>query len=325
MMMEKLKYTKFKTLLISSFICISIIPVVLLGLFIFHLSKQELIRQSEKQMWQNAENVSDILDEKLDYIEEFSLKINVDARIYKIFQNLDTSDSVQLESASQEISKILLDYLPWNNTVYSTHIVTPYYQFGEKEKNYYPNHSFMGSKIQKAADEANGKLVWIPAYNYLDMFSIEDMPRDFLEYEHVFTAVRKLQLSRVESGHIEHLENKADQMYLVVNFTEDNLNNMLKKYTKANSQILYYIMSEDGSVVDPYGESESKLFRNVTAVDMGITENKGTVKYYGANNQEYIVTYSKSMVTGWYTLAMIPVNVFSKNIATDLTRAILIL
>jgi len=50
-MMEKLKYTKFKTLLISSFICISIIPVVLLGLFIFHLSKQELIRQSEKQMW----------------------------------------------------------------------------------------------------------------------------------------------------------------------------------------------------------------------------------------------------------------------------------
>ena len=83
-MMEKLKYTKFKTLLISSFICISIIPVVLLGLFIFHLSKQELIRQSEKQMWQNAENVSDILDEKLDYIEEFSLKINVDTRIYKI-------------------------------------------------------------------------------------------------------------------------------------------------------------------------------------------------------------------------------------------------
>ena len=114
-------------------------------------------------------------------------------------------------------------------------------------------------------------------------------------------------------------------MYLVVNFTEDNLNNMLKKYTKANSQILYYIMSEDGSVVGPYGENESKLFRNVTAADMGITENKGTVKYYGANNQEYIVTYSKSMVTGWYTLAMIPVNVFSKNIATDLTRAILIL
>ena len=105
--MEKLKYTKFKTLLISSFICISIIPVVLLGLFIFHLSKQELIRQSEKQMWQNAENVSDILDEKLDYIEEFSLKINVDTRIYKIFQNLDTSDCMQLESASQEISKIL--------------------------------------------------------------------------------------------------------------------------------------------------------------------------------------------------------------------------
>lgn len=57
-------------------------------------------------MWQNAENVSDILDEKLDYTEEFSLKINVDTRIYKIFQNLDTSDSMQLESASQEISKI---------------------------------------------------------------------------------------------------------------------------------------------------------------------------------------------------------------------------
>ena len=46
------------------------------------------------------------INEKLDYIEEFSLKINVDTRIYKIFQNLDTSDSMQFESASQEISKI---------------------------------------------------------------------------------------------------------------------------------------------------------------------------------------------------------------------------
>ena len=320
----KVKYTKFKTLLILSFICISIIPVVLLGLFIFHLSKQELIKQSEKQVWQNAENVSDILDEKLDYIEEFSLKINVDARIYKIFQNLDISDSAQLEIASQEISKILLDYLPWNNTVYSTHIVTSYYQFGEREKNYYPKHSFIGSEVQKEADEADGKLVWIPAYNYLDMFSIRDVPRNFVEYEHVFTAIRKLQLSKVESGHIEYLGNKADHLYLVVNFTEDNLNNMLKKYTKANSQILYYIMSEDGSVVGPYGEDKAEMFQNITAADMGITGDKGTVKYY-VNNQKYIVTYSKSQVTGWYTLAMIPVNVLSENIAKDFTRAILIL
>ena len=92
--------------------------------------------------------------------------------------------------------------------------------------------------------------------------------------------------------------------------------------SECDTFLMNYIMSEDGSVVGPYGENESKLFRNVTAADVGITENKGTVKYYGANNQEYIVTYSKSMVTGWYTLAMIPVNVFSKNIATDLTRAI---
>ena len=95
--------------------------------------------------------------------------------------------------------------------------------------------------------------------------------------------------------------------------------------SECDTFLMNYIMSEDGSVVGPYGENESKLFRNVTAADVGITENKGTVKYYGANNQEYIVTYSKCMVTGWYTLAMIPVNVFSKNIATDLTRAILIL
>ena len=104
-MMEKLKYTKFKTLLISSFICISIIPVVLLGLFIFHLSKQELIRQSEKQMRQNAENVSDILDEKLDYIEEFSLKINVDTRIYKIFQNLDSLTVCSLKVPVRKFQK----------------------------------------------------------------------------------------------------------------------------------------------------------------------------------------------------------------------------
>ena len=69
--------------------------------------------------------------------------------------------------------------------------------------------------------------------------------------------------------------------------------------SECDTFLMNYIMSEDGSVVGPYGENESKLFRNVTAADVGITENKGTVKYYGTNNQEYIVTYSKSMVTGW--------------------------
>ena len=50
--MEKLKYTKFKTLLISSFICISIIPVVAFGfIYLFirfklrgdGITKEELI------------------------------------------------------------------------------------------------------------------------------------------------------------------------------------------------------------------------------------------------------------------------------------------
>ena len=51
--------------------------------------------------------------------------------------------------------------------------------------------------------------------------------------------------------------------------------------SESDTFLMNYIMSEDGSVVGPYGENESKLFRNVTAADVGITENKGTVKYYG--------------------------------------------
>ena len=129
------KYARLRTWLIVFFLMFSIIPLGVLGIIVFRLSKAELTKQAQEHFWQNAKNTSALLDNELDYIEEFSLKMNADSRLYDIFRELDTENGLQLEEASKQITRILLNYLPWNNSVYSTHLVTSYYRFGEEEKN----------------------------------------------------------------------------------------------------------------------------------------------------------------------------------------------
>ena len=53
---------------------------------------------------QYVESTSEILDNDLDYIEEFSLKMNADDRLYEIFQQIDMEDEVELEKASDQIA-----------------------------------------------------------------------------------------------------------------------------------------------------------------------------------------------------------------------------
>ena len=243
------KYARLRTWLIVFFCMLSIIPLLTLGICVFRVARGELTIQAQEYFQQNVESTSEILDNDLDYIEEFSLKMNADDRLYEIFQQIDMEDEVELEKASDQIAQILLNYLPWNNSVYSTHLVTSYYRFGEKNKNFYPENSFLTSKMIQKAKEADGKLVWIPTYEYKEMFSVKGLEQVETEYERLFTAVRKLHPSKISSGRIMKLDEKVEEPYLVVNFTEENLKSMLNKYAGGNKEAEYYVVTSEGEIV----------------------------------------------------------------------------
>lgn len=320
---ERWKYARFRTWLIVLFLMFSIIPLSLIGLVVFRLSKAELTEQAEEHFLQSAKSTSEILDNELDDIEEFSLKMNADSRVYEIFRNLDRESQVELEYASNQIAKILLNYLPWNNSVYSTHLVTSYYRFGEKDKNFYPENGFAESEMLKTAQEADGKLVWVPTYDYVEMFRIKNINQTNLEYKKLFSAVRRLHPGEISSGRILHLPEGMEEPYLVVNFTEENLRTMLEEYAGRENQAEYFVMTKDGGLVCSSGVNQEKRFENITTEELGIRETAGCSRTY-LDSEEYIIAYAESKVTGWYVVAAQPVRMLTEKILDKLMRIIFI-
>lgn len=316
------KYARLRTWLIVFFCMLSIIPLLTLGICVFRVARGELTIQAQEYFQQNVESTSEILDNDLDYIEEFSLKMNADDRLYEIFQQIDMEDEVELEKASDQIAQILLNYLPWNNSVYSTHLVTSYYRFGEKNKNFYPENSFLTSKMIQKAKEADGKLVWIPTYEYKEMFSVKGLEQVETEYERLFTAVRKLHPSKISSGRIMKLDEKVEEPYLVVNFTEENLKSMLNKYAGGNKEAEYYVVTSEGEIV--CSANNKGNFEQIEKEACELTENSGC-KQSIFSGEKHIISYSKSQVTGWYVVASIPVKVLSEKIVKKLMGVIVLL
>lgn len=318
------KYARLRTWLIVFFCMLSVVPLLILGICVFRVARGELTMQAQEYFQQNAVSTSEILDNDLDYIEEFSLKMNADDRLYEIFQYMDTEDAVELEKASGQIAQILLNYLPWNNSVYSTHLVTSYYRFGEENKNFYPENSFMKSKMVQKAKEADGKLVWIPTYEYKEMFSVKGLEQVETEYERLFTAVRKLHPSKISSGRIMKLDKEVEEPYLVINFTEENLRNMLNKYAGENTEAEYYVVTSEGEMVCSAKNQKKENFKRIEEEACRLTENSGC-KQSIISGEKYIMSYSKSQVTGWYVIAAIPVKVLSEKIVGKFMRVLILL
>ena len=103
-----------------------------------------------------------IVDKEFDYIDEFAQKLNIDSRLYEIFKNLDSTDEVSLMNANSRITAILNAYKPWGSNIYSVHLVTSYFRFGEEDKNFYPRGAFMNSRLEKEAREAKGSAGFRP-------------------------------------------------------------------------------------------------------------------------------------------------------------------
>lgn len=321
---ERWKYARLRNRLIVFFLLFSTIPLVILGTGAFRMTKMELTEQAKEHFLQNAVSTSEIIDNNLDYIEEFSLKMNADDRLYEIFQRIDNNDEVELERASNQIAQILLNYLPWNNSVYSTHLVTSYYRFGEKNKNFYPEDSFIQSEMIQTAKEADGKLVWIPTYDYKEMFQTVGLENVDTEYESLFSAVRKLQPSKISSGRIMQLKKEKEAPYLVVNFTEENLRDMLEKYGEGNSEAEYYVITQKGAVVCSSRDREEGHSSRIGEEAEKLQGVSGC-RQDTISGEEYIMAYAKSQVTDWYIIAAMPIKALSDKIVGKFMRMLLLL
>lgn len=306
----------------------SVLPLILFSMIVYKIVEDAITKQAEEYFVQSVEKERVIIDNELDYIEEFSQKLNIDERIYHIFSSLNTNDALELKKASNQIYSILNSYKPWGNNIFSAHLVTSYYRFGEEDKNFYPQGTFYESELAVKAREADGRLVWIPTYDYLQTFQIDTLSREQIEYGSLFSAVRQMNVCDVSSGRVKRLKGNQENPILVVNFQEEFLLSLLQEYGEGNKMegSYYMIVSEQGDIVccteqeyaggDIY-EEEWFAKLEEKAVGGHQLQNVGKIRY--------LITYSKSEITDWFVIAFVPVEELTSEINENILKFMLII
>lgn len=307
--MKKIKKMKLRTrMMLTTFMTISLILCTVLILS-YKNTEEAIENQALYSFEENVQKTCLILDNRLEVIKDAMENMNLDTRLYEIFRNLNQNSPLELLRASQEITVLLRDYFPWYSDIYSMHLLTSYYRFGSEEENYYP--SFMDSEIAQKACEAGGRSVWFPTYSYTQMYGITDLKDEQIPYGKLFTVASQLNLSDVRSGKVERLSTYTENPLLVINFKPEYMENVLVKYgtTTSLENLEYYVTDLEGRIVystdGSYLEGGRYQAKWLDALDE-------TSKFDGffvwENGQKYLLSYSKSTVTGWLIVMKIPVS-----------------
>ncbi len=309
--MKRLKKMKIRTkMMLTTLLTISLC-LCAITVLIYRNTEETIENQALSSFEENVQKTCNILDSKLEVIKEAMEKLNLDTRLYDIFKDQDRNDSLKLLRASKEVSAILRGYFPWYSDIYSMHLVTSYYRFGNEDENYYPD--FTESAVAKAAYGAEGKCVWIPTYSYTEMYHITNLKDDQIPYGKLFTVVRQMNLSDVTSGKVKRLEDDpgAENPVLVINFKPDYMESILSKYSTNDSlkDTAYYVVDNAGSVVystdEAYPAGGSYTPDWLTALDEKSLFDGFFVR---ENGEKYLLSYSRSEITGWLVIMKIPVS-----------------
>ena len=234
-------------------------------------------------------------------------------------------DPYSLLLANKRVAEVLRRYFGRFNEMYSVHLVTSYFRFGEENENFYPTGSFVRSRLYSAAEKARGALVWMPTYDYIEMFGLEDIYRTIpLDYRNVFSAVKVLNVSTVRNGTIKSLPLNAERPILVLNFREEFLRTTFLSTTSPSSDFYqnYQMLTKDGHVVSD--RDASRLGSSISEVwlDKIGSAASGTI-LTRTGGKENIVCYSVSDVTGWVSAITVPTSLFTAAILGTASRFVL--
>jgi len=305
------KYSKLRirSQMFILFVLLSIIPMILVAISSFYTVRKEMITQTRDNISENIKKSGIIIDNQLRLIAESSEMMNIDSQLYDVFYSLNRSNDLDIIRANREIQKVISKYLAWQDGKYSAHLVTSYFRFGEEGKNFYPVGSFLNSAIDQAAKSGQGTLVWIPTYDYIGMFGIENLRNIPVGYSRLFSATRQMNFSKIENGSIRKMPSYIEQPVFVINFTEDYLLTLLKEYsTQRNLDDAFFaVMTKDGQTVCSSGKPNSNNLMSNTVWLKNITPQQGNgsfIEHIG--NKEMIFAYAVSDVTDWILVISLP-------------------
>jgi len=218
-------------------------------------------------------------------------------------------------------------YFAQSQDIYSVQLATTYFTFGqdsssnsEHGKNFIPKGAFRESALFDAAYAGDGRIVWIPTYNFSEMFNVDYLRNTEIDYKYLLSAVCKINIPfpRNESAFNSSVENPV----LIVNFKESLFTNVFTGSLPTEGSF-YFVIDDSGRVISH--RDQQWLTERVGWPDLRkvVTEKTG-VDMLEIEGKQRVVSFDQSSITGWYTIAVIPPNELLDPIISTYIRNMLI-
>ncbi len=299
--------TTFRSRILASYIFLIAIPLIVLGILYYRTSLQVVTEQAQKNVFEIVKKNNAIMDTKLAIIEQNSLALFVDKDLFRIFSNLNPSNEAELFEADRQVSSVLSKYFSLNEDVYAYQLWTSYFTFGQM----LPQGDPTLSDIYRKTQQAGGKIVWYPTYDFVDMFAQPYLQEGKLDFRHLFSATRLLDFSYLNNTTLEKMEAGVERPVLAISFKLEALRSLYEESFPESSR--YLVMNGDYKVVassDP--DKISQIYKEQWLERLQL-ENSGTLRMT-LDGEPVIVGYDRSAVTGWISVVWTPESALVSNL-----------
>ncbi|WP_018752002.1 sensor histidine kinase [Paenibacillus sanguinis] len=308
--------------LILSYIVLITLPLVTLGAGSFYASKNIMLKLAQDNVTEIVQKNNQIIDERLKIIQDDSLSLMVECDLFEIFDNAPSSSS-ELLAANKRVTEILNRYFSQSRDLYSVELVTRAYVYGSKARNTYPPTHFYDSELYRQAAAQKGRLAWVPTYDYSLMHQLPDLAQSDIEYRFLFSAVRQLNPSCVRNDVIVRAEAGSEKPILVMNF-QDRLYADLFRNSIPIEGATFLVVSKEGRIISH--ENAELVGQRPVLPWLAEIQNRGSgASYITEDGQQMIACFVTSTVTGWTSVALIPPDALTKDIAQTIIFFILTL
>jgi len=299
----------FKTIrskLLTSFI-LTVIPVILLGIVSFNVSKNALKEEAQTSTMDTLRQVKNYLELMFSNIESISTQLlaNNDLQTYISGISDDIMKNFELRN---DLSSVITNLVFTNNFVADISIVadnkksiaTTTYYFGDIDY-----QAFLEDSLTKKITEKAGKVVYAGWHEYIDK-------------NHQSTSTNSIPYAITVARSIRNITNARQLGYLFIDIKLSSIQKLLNQLAEG-SQGQYHLLSPDGRVISSASDTaESGDNQTVNLYDLdfiqkiyqdGAAEGLDYVTY---NNKEYLMVYTYIGTTEYLIVSLIPMSVLMR-------------
>ncbi|HHY81716.1 MAG TPA: histidine kinase [Clostridiales bacterium] len=268
---------------------ISIIASFLLSTIIYSVFINNiLIEKIGQELLENLNNKVAIIDNYLNNICDNTSKFSLNEELYEIFRNMpEYPNQSFFFNTDKIITRSLLQHFTNQTDVYAAYLITNNFIYGHMQV-FQTVPMIQKSDIYKKVSMSNGECVWIPTFQYKDMFLESSNFISTAEDLKLFVLGKKV---RFVSIHNIKTEPEEYELPILLLYFKDNffdkfftpIDDSFSCTWIIDGQITIY--SSSGDVI-PLSSAELS----------NISDKSGM---FPTKDKKMLVVYSKSKVTGW--------------------------